>query len=262
MDYYNTTFISGVASYVIHLGQVAYEIGIDPKDLKIRNGLFGAEIFTSGIKKRIAETWDMDVHDIYGLTEMCGPGISTDCDQHNGLHIWEDHFLIECIDPNTLEMVDLEEEGELVLTTLSKTGMPIIRYRTRDISKIFDENICECGRTHIKHSPIKGRSDDMVILRGTNIYPGQIEHVLMRNPNVGNNWRMVLRTENDVDMLKVEVESKNNLSQVEAMDLEKSLKNDIKSVIVFSPEVEILPPNTIHDEGLKATRVIDKRAQE
>lgn len=262
MDYYDTTFISGVASYAMRLSQVAQEIDVDLKKLKVRNGLFGAEMFTPGLKKRIMNAWDMDVHDIYGLTEMCGPGVSTDCDQHDGLHLWEDHFLIEVLDPITLEPVEPEEEGEIVLTTLTKEGMPLLRYRTRDIAKIYDQEVCDCGRTHVKHTTIKGRSDDMIIIRGTNIYPGQIESTLMKNQEVGGNWRMVLDTKNDVDMLTVEVESKNQLSQVESADLEESLKNDIKSVIVFTPRVTVLPPNGIPQESLKAKRVIDNRKKD
>ncbi|MFH1101172.1 MAG: phenylacetate--CoA ligase [Methanobacteriota archaeon] len=262
MEYYGTTFLSGVASYVVRLGQVAHDMGIDPKKLKVRNGLFGAEMFTPGLKKRIMDTWDMDVHDIYGLTEMCGPGVSTDCDQHDGLHLWEDHFLVECVDPVTLEPVGLEEEGEILLTTLTKEGMPLLRYRTKDIAKLYDMKTCECGRTHIKHSTIKGRSDDMIIIRGTNIYPGQIESVLMKNALVGGNWRMVLSTENDIDMLTVEVETKQRLSQVDTEQLSMKLKQDIQSVIVFTPKVEVLPPNTIVETGLKAKRVIDNRRKE
>jgi len=262
MKYYGTTFLSGVASYIMRLSQVADKMGIEPKNLKVRNGLFGAEMFSSGIKKRIIEQWNMDVHDIYGLTEMCGPGVSADCNQHNGLHLWEDNFIVECLDPITLEPVNIEEEGELVITTITKEGMPLIRYRTRDIAKLFDEKVCECGRTHIKHSPIKGRSDDMTIIRGTNIYPSQIESVIMKRTEVGNNWRMIISTKNDIDILTVEVESKNTLSQVESMNLEENLKSEIKSVIVFTPEVTILPPNSIPQEGLKAKRVIDKRKKD
>ena len=158
-----------------------------------------------------------------------------------------------------MEQVGLEEEGELVLTTLTKEGMPLLRYRTRDIAKLYDQKKCECGRTHVKHTPIKGRSDDMIIIRGTNIYPGQIESVLMKHSDVGNNWRMVLTTEDDSDMLTVEVESKLQLSQVESMDLEEKLKNEIRSVIVFTPKVAVLPPNSIVQEGLKAKRVLDER---
>jgi len=263
MEYYGTTFISGVASYAMRLSQVANSLGVDLKKLKVRNGLFGAEMFTPGLKKRIMDAWDMDVHDIYGLTEMCGPGVSTDCDQHNGLHLWEDHFLIEVLDPVSLEPVDVEEEGEIVLTTLTKEGMPLLRYRTHDLAKIFDQKICECGRTHVKHTTIKGRSDDMIIIRGTNVYPGQIESVLMKHDNVGGNWRMILTTDkDDVDQLTVEVESKTLLSQVDQIDLKEKLRNEIKTVIVFTPHVNVLPPDGIPQEGLKAKRVIDNRKKE
>jgi phenylacetate-CoA ligase len=262
MEYYGTTFLSGIASYVMRLSHVSLEMGIDPKHLKVRNGLFGAEMFTLGLKKRIMETWDMDVHDIYGLTEMCGPGVSADCDQHDGLHLWEDHFLVECVDPLTLEPVGVEEEGEIVLTTITKEGMPLLRYRTRDIAKLYDQEVCSCGRTHVRHSMIKGRSDDMVIIRGTNIYPGQIESVLMNNPLVGGNWRMVLSTENDVDLLTVEVETRQRLSLVDSEQLALKLKGDIQSVIVFTPRIDVLPPNTILETGLKAKRVIDNRRKD
>jgi phenylacetate-CoA ligase len=197
-------------------------------------------MFTKGLKKRLMSAWGMDVHDSYGLTEMCGPGVSTDCDQHDGLHLWEDHFLVEVLDPVKLEPVDIEEEGELVITTLTKEGMPLLRYRTRDLASLYDEKTCECGRTHIKHTPIKGRSDDMIIIRGTNIYPGQIESVLMKHEMVGGNWRMILSTDEDnVDQLTVVVESKTPLSQVDQMDLEGKLKSEIRSVIVFTPKVTV-----------------------
>ena len=262
MEYYKTTFISSVASYVVRLAQIAHDLGVDPQNLNVRNGLFGAEMFTSGLKQRIMDTWNMDVHDIYGLTEMCGPGVSTDCDQHNGLHLWEDHFLVEFIDPKTLEPVEPEEEGEIVLTTLTKEAMPLLRYRTRDIAKQYDAAICECGRSHIKHSPIKGRSDDMIIIRETNIYPGQIESALMNNPLIGGNWRMVLNTENNIDQLTVEVETKKTISKHEQQQLHNKLIIDIQSVIVFKPRIEILPPKTIQETGLKAKRVIDNRKKE
>lgn len=261
MEYYGTTFISGVASYAMRLSQVALEMGIEPRKLKVRNGIFGGEAFSTGFKKRLMEIWDMDVHDIYGLTEMCGPGVSSDCDEHDGLHLWEDHFLIEIVDPVTLEPLDVEEEGEIVLTTLTKEGMPLLRYRTRDIAKLYDIKTCNCGRTHVKHSQIKARSDDMIIIRGTNIYPGQIESVLMKHNEVGGNWRIVLNTEDGVDQLTVEVESREYLSQEDQRILEEKLKNEIRTVIVFTPIVKVLPPNSIPQEGLKAKRVIDNRVR-
>ena len=144
-------------------------------------------------------------------------------------------------------------------TTLTKEGMPILRYRTRDIAKIYDQKICECGRTHIKHSTIKGRSEDMLIIRGTNIYLGQIESVLMNYSEVGSNWRMIISTKKQVDQLTVEVESKKILSQFDSMKLEEKLRKDIKSIIVFNPKISILKPKSIIQESLKAKRVIDKR---
>ncbi len=263
MKNYGTTFISGVASYIIRLSQVAHDIDIDLHKLKVRNGLFGAETFTPGLKKRIQDAWNMDVHDIYGLTEMCGPGVSADCDQHDGLHLWEDHFLVEIIDPSTLEPVGFEEEGEMVLTTLTKEGMPLLRYRTCDLTKLYDMKVCECGRTHVKHTNIKARSDDMIIIRGTNIYPGQIESVLMKDDKIGGNWCMILSTdENGIDQLTVKVESKNQLSQNDTINLEKKLCKKIKNVLVFTPKITVFPPNSITQEGLKAKRVVDNRKKE
>ncbi len=257
MKEYGATFLCGVASYITYLGQKAKEMGIDTRKLKVRNGMFGAETFTKGMKERIGEQWDMDVHDVYGLTEMCGPGVSCDCDEHDGLHLWEDHFLLECIDPATGEVVDKEEEGELVITTLTKEGMPILRYRTRDLAFIYDGE-CDCGRTHIKHSVIKGRSDDMLIIRGTNVFPGQIESVLMENEMVGTNWRMVL-TKEKMDQLMVEVEAKRKLNDEERASLELELREEIKSVIALTPKIKVLPPGKIPKEGIKAKRVVDLR---
>ena len=151
----------------------------------------------------------------------------------------------------------------MVLTTITKDGMPLLRYRTRDLTKLYDQEVCECGRTHVKHTNIKARSDDMVIIRGTNIYPGQIESVLMKDTYVGGNWRMILTTdENNMDQLTVEVETKELLSKVDKIALEKKLINHIKSVIVFTPSIKVLPPNGIVQEGLKAKRVVDKRKKE
>lgn len=259
MDYYGTTFLSGVASYILYLGQKAIEMGIEPSQLSIRNGMFGAELFTDGMKKRIGEMWQMDVHDVYGLTEMCGPGVSADCDMHDGLHFWEDHFLFECIDPATGEPVGREEEGELVITTITKEGMPLIRYRTRDLAVIYDSNDCDCGRTHRKHSIIKGRSDDMIIIKGTNIFPGQIESALMNIPEVGSNWRMILTTDK-IDQLTVEVESKNLIASSQKIEqLQQRIKEGIRSVIALTPQIKIKSPGEIPQESIKARRVIDQR---
>ena len=258
MKYYNVTFIAGIASYAMHLANVAKKIGIEPSELSVRNGIFGAEMFTKEMKRRISETWDMDVHDIYGLTEMCGPGVSADCDEHDGLHLWEDHFLAEIIDPKTGERLEKEEEGELVLTTLTKEGMPVIRYRTRDITFIYD-GLCNCGRTHIKHAPIKGRSDDMVIVKGTNVFPSQIEEAIMKNSKVGNEWLMIIDKKGDMDELIVQVESKEKYSKEEKKKIAEELRKEIRIITTLNAKVEVLDPDTLPRHEGKAKRVIDKR---
>jgi len=257
MKYYGTTFIAGIASYAVRLGRVASKMGVDVANLNVRNGIFGAETFTSEMKRRISEMWDMDVHDIYGLTEMCGPGVSADCDMHDGLHIWEDHFFPEIIDIKTGDVIEKEEEGELVLTTLTKEGMPVIRYRTRDITYLYDGE-CECGRTHVRHAPIKGRSDDMVIVRGTNLFPGQIEEVIMKDDRVGENWLMLIER-NDMDEVTLQIEAKRKIDEKEAKKLAMDLQKKLHIVTTLRMNVEVLQPDTLPKHEGKAKHVIDRR---
>jgi len=258
MKYYGTTFIAGIASYALHLANVAEKMGMEPSKLKVRNGIFGAEMFSTEAKKKIMNLWDMDVHDIYGLTEMCGPGVSADCDEHDGLHLWEDHFLAEIIDPKTGEQLGPEEEGELVLTTLTKDGMPIIRYRTRDITYLYDGE-CSCGRTHVRHAPIKGRTDDMIIVKGTNIFPSQVEEAVMRHPEAGTNWLMVIEREGDMDTITVKVEGKQKYGQQEKERIAAEIQKEIRVITTFGMRVEVLDPHTLPVSEGKARRVIDKR---
>ncbi|MCD6573428.1 MAG: phenylacetate--CoA ligase, partial [Thermoplasmata archaeon] len=220
--------------------------------------IFGAETFTKEMKRRLSKMWDMDVHDIYGLTEMCGPGVSSDCDAHDGLHLWEDHFLPEIIDPNTGDVIGKEEEGELVLTTLTKEGMPIIRYRTRDITFLYDGE-CECRRTHVRHAPIKGRSDDMIIVKGTNLFPGQIEDVIMKNEHVSENWLMIIER-NDMDEITVKVEAKEKVSNEEAKKIAMDLQQKLRIATTLRMNVEILPPDSLPKQEGKVKRVIDRRS--
>jgi len=262
MKDYGTTFISGVISYGLHLAQVALEMGIDPaKDLSVRAGLFGAETFTEGLRRKMNDLWDMDAHNVYGLSEMCGPGVSTDCDQHDGLHLWEDHFLLECIDPKTGEPVEPEEKGELVISTLTKEAMPLLRYRTRDLAFVYDAKECECGRTHVKHSTIIGRTDDMIIVSGTNIFPSQIEEVLMKHQKGGLNYRIILEKKGYLDLMTVEIESLTLLSPQEKDELAKHYMKEIKAVTGYTPKVKILDPGTIPREGIKTKRVLDLRGE-
>ncbi|RLF38625.1 MAG: phenylacetate--CoA ligase [Thermoplasmata archaeon] len=258
MKYYGTTFIAGIASYALHLANVAKKMGMEPSGLSVRNGIFGAEMFSSEMKRKIMNEWGMDVHDIYGLTEMCGPGVSADCDEHDGLHLWEDHFLAEIIDPETGEQLDPEEEGELVLTTLTKDGMPIIRYRTRDITYLYDGE-CSCGRTHVKHAPIKGRSDDMIIVKGTNIFPSQVEEAVMKHPEAGNNWLMIIEKQGDMDTITVKVEGKQKYDEREKERIAAAIQKEIRVITTFGMRVEVVDPDTLPVSEGKAKRVIDKR---
>ncbi len=259
---YGTTFMSGVISYALHLAKTAVNMGIDPsKDLKVRAGLFGAETFTEGLRKRMNDLWDMDAHNVYGLSEMCGPGVSTDCDVHEGLHLWEDHFYLECIDPQTGEPVEPEEKGELVISTLTKEAMPVLRYRTKDLAYVYDVRECDCGRTHVKHSTIIGRTDDMIIVSGTNIFPSQIEEALMKHQKGGVNYRIIVDKNGFLDVMTVEVESLRALPENEKLKLAGYYEKEIKNITGFRPRVKIVDPGTIQQEGIKAKRVIDLRTE-
>jgi phenylacetate-CoA ligase len=263
MKDYGTTFMSGVISYGLHLAKTAMEMGIEPsKDLNVRAGLFGAETFTEGLRRKMNDLWDMDAHNVYGLSEMCGPGVSTDCDQHDGLHLWEDHFLLECVDPETGEPVEAEEKGELVISTLTKEAMPLVRYRTKDLAFIYDSYDCECGRTHVKHSTIIGRTDDMIIVSGTNVFPTQIEEALMKHEKVGLDYRIILEKRGYLDEMIVEVESLEVLSDDEKEELANYLAREIRAITSYKPRVKIINPGTIPREGIKAKRVFDLRQKE
>ncbi|MEM4514084.1 MAG: phenylacetate--CoA ligase, partial [Ignisphaera sp.] len=170
-----TTMLAGIANYALRLAEVAFELGIDPaKDTKVRKGVFGAEMWSNALRKKIEKIWDMETFDIYGMAELYGPGTAIDCEYHEGLHVWEDHYFVEVVDPKTGELLEPEEKGELVVTTLTKDAVPLIRYRTRDITRIIDIKTCECGRTHKKIDRIQGRTDDMFIINGVNIWPSAI----------------------------------------------------------------------------------------
>ncbi|MDW7978408.1 MAG: phenylacetate--CoA ligase, partial [Candidatus Caldarchaeum sp.] len=172
---FGTTMVCAVVSYILRLTETALEMGVDPRrDTKVRKGVFGSEMWTKEMKKRVAEAWDMDVYDIYGFTELCGPGVANDCYLHDGLHLWEDHFYAEVVDPKTGEPVEMEEKGELVFTTLTKEASPVLRYRCRDISYVYDSISCDCGRTHRRLGYISGRVDDMIKVSGVSIWPSAV----------------------------------------------------------------------------------------
>ncbi|HZW57348.1 MAG TPA: phenylacetate--CoA ligase [Nitrososphaerales archaeon] len=260
---FGTTMFSAIVSYAFRLAEVAAEMGIDPaKDTKVRKGIFGSEIWTKGMKQKVSELWDMEPFDVYGFTELCGPGVGNDCSMHDGLHMWQDYYLIEVVDPKTGEPLGAEEEGELVFTTLTKEAMPLIRYRSRDVSKLLDSPpACECGRTHRKYREIRARVDDMLKISGVNFWPSEVETVLLKEKDLGPEYRIHVYTENSVDRVRISVESRQKvLGESERSKLAGKLANDLHDVLLFKPEVEIVAPNSLpRVEVGKAVRVVDER---
>ncbi|MEM1526962.1 MAG: phenylacetate--CoA ligase [Ignisphaera sp.] len=251
-----TTMLAGIANYALRLAEVAFELGIDPaKDTKVRKGVFGAEMWSNALRKKIEKIWDMETFDIYGMAELYGPGTAIDCEYHEGLHVWEDHYFVEVVDPKTGELLEPEEKGELVVTTLTKDAVPLIRYRTRDITRIIDIKTCECGRTHKKIDRIQGRTDDMFIINGVNIWPSAIEAVLHSNPLVGNEYQIVALLRESGDKLIVRVESIKKLSEDEKALLEKKVRENLKEVVLVDPVVEVVDPSTLPRSEGKAQRI-------
>ncbi|HIQ29406.1 MAG TPA: phenylacetate--CoA ligase family protein [Candidatus Caldiarchaeum subterraneum] len=258
---FGTTMVCAVVSYILRLTETAHEMGIDPaKDTQVRKGVFGSEIWTEEMKKKISKAWEMDVYDIYGFTELCGPGVANDCKYHEGLHVWEDHFLIEVIDPKTGEQLGPEEEGELVFTTLTKEAMPLLRYRSRDLAKVIDSIECDCGRTHRRITPIRGRLDDMIKVRGVGVWPSAVEQTIMKYPEIGMEYQIQVTRKEALDYLKILVESKEKMDEFRKRELADKLSEELHNVLMIKPEVEVLDPMTLpRQEVGKAKRVIDNR---
>lgn len=259
---FDTTAIHIIPSYALHLTNVFEDVGVDPKkDTRLRLAFIGAEPHSEKMRKRIEDFYGVKAFNSYGLSEMSGPGVAFECPEQNGLHIWEDAYIVEIIDPDTLEPVPDGEEGELVMTTLTRTGMPILRYRTKDLTRIIP-GACPCGRTHRRIERIKGRTDDMMILKGVNIFPIQIEKKLMEITGVGNNFQIILERKgfNDDMIVKVEVEREyfsGDLKQLEI--LRKTIVNELKSDILITPRVDLVEPDSLPQSEGKAKRVIDNR---
>jgi phenylacetate-CoA ligase len=263
MKDFGTTMICAIVSYAFRLAEVASENGVDLKtQTKVRKGVFGSEIWTREMKRRITNLWDLDPYDIYGFTELCGPGVGNDCRLHDGIHIWQDHFLVEVVDPNTGEVLGPEEEGELVFTTLTKEAMPLIRYRSRDISALLDSPSCDCGRTHQRFKEIKGRTDDMIKFSGVNFWPSEVEAILLKEEGLGHEYRITISKESDsLDKMLIQVESKEKILDPEKKhSLAKKLSYDLHNSILFTPEIVILDPNSLPRlEVGKSKRVNDER---
>lgn len=262
MQDFGTTMFCAIVSYAFRLAQVAEEMGVDlAKQTKVRKGVFGSEIWTKEAKKKLSRLWDLDPYDIYGFAEVYGPGVGNDCRVHDGLHMWEDYFVTEVVDPKTGEPVGPEEPGELVFTTLMKEAMPLIRYRSRDMSALLDSRTCECGRTHQKYKEVIGRTDDMVKISGVNFWQSEVESILLKRDDVGPEYRIRLTRVNFTDRVKIEVESASMLRENLAKEiLARELATDMQNILSFSPEIEVLDPGTLPrvDVG-KAQRMIDER---
>ncbi|GAB5046258.1 phenylacetate--CoA ligase [Thermodesulfovibrio sp. TK110] len=259
MKDFGTTMIHITPSYALYVVSVLYDKGIDPrKDLKLKRAYLGAEPYSEETRRKIENMLGIDVYNCYGLTEMNGPGVGFECPYKDGLHIWEDNFLMEIINPETGEPLPDGEIGELVLTTLNREAMPLIRYRTRDLTRIISEP-CKCGRTHRRISRILGRSDDMFIVKGVNIFPQQIEQVLMGIKGVAQNYQIVLESYDEM-VVRVEIDRELFDGKIEKLiKLKEEIIEKIRSATMVKPKVELLEPGTLPVSEGKAKRVIDKR---
>ncbi|WP_448382366.1 phenylacetate--CoA ligase family protein [Desulfosoma sp.] len=259
---FSTTVMHIIPSYALRLMDVMAEMGVDPKrDLHLRIAYLGAEPYSEEVRRRVEAFYGVSVFNSYGLSEMNGPGVAFECAYQNGLHIWEDAYLVEVLDPKTLEPVPEGTLGELVLTTLSREGMPLIRYRTKDLTRILPGD-CPCGRVHRRLDRIQGRSDDMFILKGVNIFPIQVEQVLMGIPEVGNNYRIVLDRHDNVDVMTVEVEVTDKIfveDMRQLQRLQKKITKELKSELLVTPEVRLVEPHGLPRNEGKAVRLMDRR---
>jgi phenylacetate-CoA ligase len=237
------------------------EQGVDPRrDTKLKVLAICAEPHSEEQRKRIEDMMGVKAYNSFGMSEMCGPGVGFECPEQNGLHFWEDYYIVEIVDPETLEPVPDGEIGELVLTTLCREAMPLLRYRTRDLTRVLGRS-CPCGRNHVRLDRMRGRSDDMMVLRGVNIFPIQIEKILMQFKELGNNYLITLTTDEDNDNMTVEVElaemftdDYNRLQQ-----LSKDITRALKDEILLTPRVKLVPRGTLPVSEGKAVRVVDKR---
>lgn len=248
-------------SYALYIGETIREKGIDPKSLKLRAGIFGAEPWTDNMRHEIEKLLDIKAYDIYGLTEICGPGVSFECDEQDGMHINEDYFLPEIIDPVTGEQLPLGQPGELVFTTIDKYGMPLLRYRTRDICTLSREK-CSCGRTLVKMSRVTGRTDDMLIIRGVNVFPSQVEHVLLTLGLSAPYYMLIVDRINNLDTLEIQVEMTEELFSDSVKKIEetaKIIKNAMTSYLGITATIKMVEPKSIPRSEGKAKRIIDKR---
>lgn len=261
MKDFGTDILTCTPSYALYIAEVMEEMGLSPKDFRLRAGIFGAEPWSENMRRQIEQKLNINAIDIYGLSEIIGPGVAIECEEKCGLHIFEDHFIAEVIDPQTGEVLPYGEKGELVLTTLTKEALPIIRYRTRDITTLNPEP-CLCGRTHVRMSKVTGRTDDMIIIRGVNVFPSQVESVLLEIGETEPHYQLVVTREGTLDELEIQVEVSDRMfsDEIKRLEqLEKKIKFRVESVLGVSAKVRLVEPKSIPRSEGKAKRVIDKR---
>ncbi|MFO7946283.1 MAG: phenylacetate--CoA ligase [Armatimonadota bacterium] len=258
-----TSMLACTPSYALTIADHCHEHGIDISELSLKNGLFGAEVWSEASRSAIEDMLQINAHDIYGLTEIIGPGVSAECEHHCGMHICDDHFIPEIIDPDTGEVLDEGEKGELVFTCITKQAFPVIRFRTRDISRLTYEK-CECGRTTARMDRISGRTDDMLIIRGVNVFPSQIEEVLVGIEETAPHYQLVVTKEGRLDVMEVQVEVSPDIftDTIKGLEaLEEKIKDDLQSTLGLSCRVKLIEPQTLERSIGKAQRVIDKREE-
>lgn len=251
-----------IPSYALHLASVFADSGVDPRDLDLRIALIGAEPHTEESRMRIEELLGVKAYNSYGLSEMNGPGVAFECQVQNGMHLWEDAYIAEIIDPETGRTLPEGELGELVLSTLTREGMPVLRYRTRDLTR-FIPGTCACGRRHVRIDRIMGRADDMFILKGVNIYPMQVEQILMSIPEVGQNYLIVLEREGYIDQMRVKVEVKDEFFEEDMRALKglaQKIARRLREEILITPQVDLVEHKSLPRSQGKAERVQDRRA--
>ena len=253
---FNVTAITAIASYPLRLNEVAKKEKYDFRATKLRVGIFGAEVWSDEMRKRIEEEMGIETFDIIGMTETGGVGLGIDCKAHCGIHVWEDDYLVEIIDPETGAVLPDGQEGEMVVTTLNREGLPLIRYRTRDITSVISTGQCSCGRTSARFSRLKGRNDDMLKIKGVNFYPQQLESILMKHTEIGNHYQIVLEKTKGRDNMTVMIETQSEVNS----NLSKDIDTEIYDMLGFHVDkLDFLPEGTLPRAPGKAVRVVDKR---
>ncbi len=263
MKDFGTTVLHITPSYMLHLHAMLAECGVALKDLRLSKAYLGAEPYSEDTRRKIEKLWKIDVYNSYGLSEMNGPGVAFECVHKNGMHVWEDVYGVEVVDPLTGQALEDGRQGEVVFTNLLREATPLLRYRTRDIAAIL-KGSCPCGRTHRRISRIAGRTDDMLIINGVNVYPSQIESVIMKIPEVGNNYQIFLEKNGALDSLTVKVEIssgmfKGDLAQIDR--LKERIRESLRASIIISPRVELHEPGSLPVFEGKAKRVVDERVK-